>query len=75
MKEYSGLTVEEIRREVLAVKRPAVLRGLVRDWRAVREFENSPAALVRYLKQLDSGAAVNALMTAPEAVKLPITPR
>ncbi len=67
MKEYSGLTVEEIRREVLAVKRPAVLRGLVRDWRAVREFENSPAALVRYLKQLDSGAAVNALMTAPEA--------
>lgn len=67
MKEYSGLTVEEIRRDVLAAKRPAVLRGLVRDWRAVREFANSPASLVRYLKQLDSGAAVNALMTAPEA--------
>ncbi len=67
MKEYSGLSVEQIRREVLTDKRPAILRGLVRDWRAVREFANSPASLVRYLRQLDSGAPVNALMTAPEA--------
>ncbi len=67
MKEYSGLTVEQIRGEVLPEKRPAILRGLVRDWRAVREFSNSPASLVRYLQRLDSGAPVNALMTAPEA--------
>ena len=67
MKEYSGLTVEEIRRDVLPDKRPAVLRGLVRDWRAVREFSESPAALLRYLKQLDSGAPVDALMTEPQA--------
>ena len=39
----------------------------MRDWRAVREFANSPASLLRYLQQLDSGAAVNALMTAPQA--------
>ena len=67
MKEYSGLSVVEIRHDVLPDKHPALLRGLVRDWRAVRESLNSPAALVRYLKQLDSGAPVDALMTPPEA--------
>lgn len=66
MKEYSGLTVDEIRRDVLPDKHPAILRGLVRDWRAVREFLDSPAALVRYLQRHDSGAPVDALMTAPE---------
>ena len=67
MKEYSGLGDEQIRREVLADKQPAILRGLVRDWRAVREFLESPASLLSYLKSLDSGAVVDALMTAPEA--------
>jgi hypothetical protein len=67
VKEHSGLTVEQIRRDVLPDKHPAVLRGLVSNWRAVREFLESPASLVRYLKQLDSGAPVDALMTAPEA--------
>lgn len=67
MKEHSGLTIEAIRCEVLADEHPAVLRGLVRDWRAVREFANSPASLVRYFKQLDSGAPVNALMIPPQA--------
>jgi hypothetical protein len=67
VKEYSGLTVEEIRRDVLPDKCPALLRGLVRHWRAVRESLDSPAALVGYLKQLDSGAPVDALMTAPPA--------
>jgi hypothetical protein len=67
VREYSGLSVEEIRRDVLAEKRPALLRGLVRHWRAVRESLDSPASLVCYLKQLDSGTPVDALMTAPEA--------
>jgi Cupin-like domain len=66
VKEHSGLTVEEIRRDVLPDKRPAVLRGLVREWRAVRESLESAASLVRYIKQLDSGAPVDALMTPPE---------
>jgi Cupin-like domain len=66
VKEYSGLTVEQIRREVLPDKHPAVLRGLVADWPAVREFRHSPEALVRYLKQHDSGVPVDALMTPPE---------
>jgi Cupin-like domain len=67
VKEYSGLTDEQIRREVLAERQPAVLRGLVRDWPAVREFLSSPDALVRYLRRHDSGAHIDALMTPPEA--------
>jgi Cupin-like domain len=65
--EHSDLSIEDIRRDVLPDKRPAILRGLVREWRAVREYSESPASLVRYLKQLDSGAPVDALMTPPEA--------
>jgi hypothetical protein len=67
VKEYSHLSDEQIRREVLPHKQPAILRGLIRDWRAVREFLDSPVSLVSYLKSLDSGAVVDALMTAPEA--------
>jgi Cupin-like domain len=66
VKEYAGLTVEQIRRDVLPDRHPAVLRGLVRDWPAVREFLDSPDAGVRYLKRHDSGAPVDALMIPPE---------
>jgi len=66
VREYSGLGVDAIRREVLADKQPAILRGLVKDWPAVRHFLDSPGALLRYLKQHDNGAAVDALMTAPD---------
>jgi hypothetical protein len=66
VKEHSGLAAADIRRDVLRDKRPAILRGLVREWRSVREFLDSPASLVRYLKRLDSGVAVDALMTPPE---------
>ena len=44
--------------------RPAVLRGLVKDWPAVKC--QSPAALVEYLRRLDNGTPVDALMTPPE---------
>ena len=61
-----ALTVEPIRREVLPEKQPAIFRGMVRDWPAVREFSSRPASLVRYLKRLDSGAPVDALLTPPD---------
>src|SRR5689334_12728682 len=44
--------------------RPAVLRGLVKDWPAVNC--ESPAALVEYLRRFDNGTPVDALMTPPE---------
>jgi hypothetical protein len=66
IREFSGLDSATIRREVLLEKRPAILRGLVRDWPAVKQGLDSPAALVRYLNRFDSGKPVDALLTAPE---------
>jgi len=53
-------------REVLAGGEPAVLRGLVADWPVVAAGRVSAAALLQYLRALDSGAVVDAIMTAPE---------
>jgi hypothetical protein len=58
---------ETIRREVLSQSRPAVLRGLVDHWAAVRHARVSPQQIIGYLRQLDSGALVNAIMIPPEA--------
>ena len=66
IREFSALDSDAIRRDVLEDKRPAVLRGLVGDWPAVKHGQDSPAALVRYLKGFDSGKSVDALLTAPE---------
>jgi hypothetical protein len=66
IREFSALDSDAIRRDVLEDKRPAVLRGLVGDWPAVKQGQDSPAALVRYLKGFDSGKPVDALLTAPE---------
>ena len=66
IRDFAGLDAAGIRRDVLSHKRPAVLRGIVSDWPAVRAGSESPEALVRYLQRFDTGAAVDALMTAPE---------
>jgi cupin-like protein len=64
--EFAGLDVAAIRETVLARARPAVLRGLVRDWPAVRRGLDSAAALVGYLRGFDNGTPIDAIMTAPE---------
>jgi hypothetical protein len=66
IREFSALDPAAIRRDILPDKRPAILRGLVRDWPAVKQGLGSPAALVRYLSRFDSGKSVDALLTAPE---------
>ncbi len=66
IREFSSLDGEAIRRDVLPDKRPAILRGLVGAWPAVRQALDSPAALVRYLNRFDSGKSVDALLAAPE---------
>jgi hypothetical protein len=66
VREFTGLDDEAVRRDVLPDKRPAVLRGLVRDWPAVKHGLDSPAALVSYLSGFDSGKPVDALLAAPE---------
>jgi len=66
IREYPSLDAETFRREVVAAGRPAVLRGQVAAWPAVARAR-TPAALVEYLRSFDSGGAVDAVMTPPEA--------
>jgi hypothetical protein len=63
---FSALAGDAVRRDLLADKQPAVLRGLVAEWPAVKQGQDSPAALVRYLQRFDSGKSVDALLAAPE---------
>jgi Cupin-like domain len=65
-REFSGLDDESVRRQVLSEERPAVIRGLVDHWAAVREGRASPDALIRYFKQFDAGRPVDALLMRPE---------
>jgi hypothetical protein len=65
-REFSGLDDESVRRQVLSEKRPAVIRGLVDHWAAVREGRASPDALIRYFKQFDVGRPVDALLMPPK---------
>jgi hypothetical protein len=66
IREFDTRDLELIRREVLTSGEPAVLRGLVSDWPAVAAARSSANDLVAYLRQFDSGAPVDAIMTAPE---------
>ena len=66
IREFATRDAELIRREVLASGEPAVVRGLVSDWPAVAAARTSPVTLLEYLRRLDSGAPVDAIMTAPE---------
>ncbi|HEX8667843.1 MAG TPA: cupin-like domain-containing protein [Allosphingosinicella sp.] len=56
--EWTGVTPELFRSEILPLNRPAVLRGVVADWPLVRAGSASPAALVDYLAGFDAGALV-----------------
>jgi Cupin-like domain len=52
--------------EILEQYRPAVLRGLVKQWPVVQHGLQSPESVCKYLKTFDNGSVVNAIMTAPE---------
>jgi hypothetical protein len=67
MREFHGVDAAKFRGEVVSEYRPAVLRGVVRDWPGVKLGLQSPDALARHLAGLDSGAPVDAIMTPPEA--------
>ncbi|MGP8034150.1 MAG: cupin-like domain-containing protein, partial [Steroidobacteraceae bacterium] len=66
MREFSGLGHDAIRREVFGSWQPAVLRGLVRNWPSVALGHRSAPAVVDYLRRLDNGTPVDAIMTPPE---------
>lgn len=63
--ELSGIDAATFHKEIVPAHQPVVLRGIVRDWPVVHYALRSPGAVCDYLKAFDSGADVNAIMTAP----------
>src|SRR5688572_16737046 len=67
IREWEGVDARTFREEVVARYEPAVLRGVVAEWPAVRAARDSPATFCTYLAQRDSGAPVDTLRTPPSA--------
>jgi len=55
IREWRDINSAVFRNEIVAGEQPAVIRGLVKDWPAVRAGRNSPRALCDYLKRFDAG--------------------
>ena len=64
--EWHGVDRRTFHDEIVPLGRPAVLRGVVRDWPSVRHAVDSPEAIGRYLAGLDSGSEHNAVLVPPE---------
>ena len=65
--ETRDVTVADLSDELLASDQPLVLRGLVRDWPAVKHGQTSTDEIVEYLRGFDSEKIVTALFAPPEA--------
>jgi len=63
--EMQDVTAERFWTEILPAGRPVVLRGAVRDWPVVAAGRDSPAALAAYLRRLDRGLPVRAMLGPP----------
>lgn len=66
IEEWHGVDRAVFESEILPANRPAVLRGLLRDWPAVQAGRQSQAGVVSYLKRLDAGGIVGAFVGPPE---------
>jgi hypothetical protein len=68
IREWRDVDADKFRREIVTLYQPAVLKGLVAAWPAVRHGIESPRAISAYLNGFDSGAEVDIVM-APARVK------
>lgn len=65
LQEWHDVDRETFETEIVALGKPAVLKSLVRDWPAVQQATNSPAAITSYLSQFDTGENIPVLIGAP----------
>ena len=65
--EWRDVDERTLREEILTGYRPAVLRGLVKDWPAVQAAQVAPANLTRYLAAFDNDNPVDAILMPPDA--------
>jgi hypothetical protein len=66
MREWRDVTTAVFNEQVLPLNQPAVLRGLVGDWPAVRAGVDSPRAMVDYLSRFDIGSAASTALGDPK---------
>jgi hypothetical protein len=66
-REWRDVTPQLFRDEIRPLNRPAVLRGLVRDWPVTRAGLASPRELAAYLRSFDIGGSA-LTMFAPPAI-------
>lgn len=65
--EHRGIDRAAFESEIAAGNEPAVMRGLVADWPAVRAARSGEGGIAAYLRAMDSGARVAAARMAPSA--------
>ena len=71
IREWRDVDAATFRDRIVALYEPAVLRGVVAHWPAVRHARASAATVARYLDGLDAGAELDALvMPAQERGRL-----
>ena len=66
IEEWNRVDRAVFENEILPANRPAVLRGLLQDWPAVKASRASRTSLGQYLKQFDTGATVSAMVGPPD---------
>ncbi len=65
-KEYEGVNRATFEQEIVPAGHPVVMRCLVRSWPVCAAALESRAILADYLKMLDSGAPVSAMLAPPQ---------
>jgi len=63
--EWRNVDLTMFRDEIVPRDRPAILRGLIADWPAVREGRASPKALADYLRRFDTGQPIQTAIGPP----------
>jgi len=67
IREVDGLDRARLDAEIRPARRPVVMRGLGRDWPAVRAGRTSPEAAITYLKRFTRPDPVAAIVGPPES--------
>jgi len=66
IREWQDIDASRFRNEILPAGQPAVLRGVARDWPAVRAGLGSADDMAAYLRSLDTGAAADTMYGSPD---------
>jgi hypothetical protein len=65
VREWRDVTPALFREEILPSSQPALMRGVVDHWPAVRAGRESPQAMARYLQAFDARAAADTMFGDP----------